>query len=338
LDTTAADPAEPASGEPRRGIHESEEEVVVVRRSTAATDVVVLELSDPDGKDLPSWSPGAHIDLLLPEGLTRQYSLCSSPSKPDTWRVAVLREPESRGGSRHIHDALNEGGKVGVRGPRNHFSLASSPRYEFIAGGIGVTPIIPMVEAADADGAEWHLTYGGRSRDSMAFVDELETYGERVTIWPQDEKGIIDLEGILGTPRDDTLVYCCGPEALLAATEKACESWPQGSLHIERFAAKKPSDDGEAEAGLDSFEVVCKRSGTTLTVPADKTVFDVLEEAGLGVMGSCMEGTCGTCEVGVLEGEPAHRDSVLSKEEQDENDAMMVCVSRSQSDTLVLDL
>lgn len=323
------------------GVRESAGKVTVTKRETPATDVVVLDLTHPGGDDLPDWTPGAHVDLLLEDGLVRQYSLCSSPADPATWRVAVLLEPESRGGSRQIHQALHEGTTIEVRGPRNHFSLSSSPAYQFIAGGIGVTPIIPMVEAADAAGADWKLTYGGRTRASMAFVAELEAYGDRVTIWPEDDKGQIDLDQLLGTPQEETLVYCCGPEGLLRAVEAACEPWPKGSLHIERFAAKAPEDEAEGETDAeqnDAFEVVCKRSGTTVEVPADQTVLDALEDAGISVLASCLEGTCGTCEVGVLEGEPDHRDSVLSKEEQEENDIMMCCVSRSRSEKLVLDL
>ena len=171
----------------------------------------------------------------------------------------------------------------------------------------------------------------------MAFVEDLSAYGERVTIWPQDEQGLLDLQGILGSAREDTLVYCCGPEALLGAVEGACASWPTGTLHLERFAAK-PGADEPTSGALESFEVVCQRSGITVTVPADRSVFEVLEDAGVSVLGSCLEGICGTCEAAVIEGTPDHRDSVLSAEEQAGNDAMMVCVSRSLSERLVLDL
>lgn len=325
-------------------VQEAESTLKVARRWDGATDVAVLELADESGEDLPDWSPGAHIDLLLDEGLVRQYSLCGSPSESGTWRVAVLREPESRGGSTHIHERLDEGSTVRVRGPRNHFSLVSSPRYVFIGGGIGVTPLIPMVEAAEASGAHWELTYGGRERASMAFVEQLEGYGDKVTIWPEDQKGLLDLDALLGEPRDDTVVYCCGPEGLLNAVEDKCREWPSGSLHVERFSAKpvpttdSGDDSEEGDGALDTFEVVCERSGQTVTVTADESVFDALDEAGIDIMTSCLEGTCGTCEAGVVEGEPAHRDSVLSDVEQEANDVMMTCVSRSKTKKLVLDL
>jgi ferredoxin-NADP reductase len=228
------------------------------------------------------------------------------------------------------------GTRVRVRGPRNHFALVASPRYVFIAGGIGITPMLPMIAEAEAVGADWHLYYGGRSRGSMAFVGELHTYGDKVTLVPQDEAGILDLATILGDPRPDTLVYCCGPEGLLSAVEAGCAAgWPEGALHLERFAAKEV----EAPAGGErSFELVLASSGITLTVPPDKSVFDVIQDAGVSVLGSCHEGICGTCEQAVLEGEVDHRDSVLSASEKAANDAMMVCVSRCLSDRLVLDL
>jgi ferredoxin-NADP reductase len=316
---------------------EVEADLEVRRRETVADGVVTLTLAHPDGSDLPEWTPGAHIDLMLTESLVRQYSLCSSTSTRAEWRVGILRDPESRGGSQFVHDEVREGSTVRVRGPRNHFPLVSSPRYQFVAGGIGITPILTMIEAAEARGADWHLLYGGRERASMGFLDELERYGERATVCPQDEQGMLDLASVLGTPRADTLVYCCGPEGLLAAVEEACSPWPEGSLHIERFAAKPPS--GEPSPGaLESFEVVCQRSGVTLTVPADETIYDVLADADIDVLASCMEGVCGTCECEVIEGEPDHRDSVLSDADRASGNTMMICVSRSRSERLVLDL
>lgn len=307
----------------------------VDRRTTGAEGVVVLDLRDPDGAALPAWEPGAHVDLALAEGLTRQYSLCGDPGDPTVWRVAVLREPESRGGSAHVHEALHEGAAVGVRGPRNHFPLVDADRYLFVAGGIGITPILPMLRAAEAAGRDWELHYGGRSRRSMAFLEALEdATGERVTLHPQDEVGLIDLDRVLGTPRPGTLVYCCGPEPLLVAVEARCAAWPDGSLHVERFA---PKDAGEPVRS-DAFEVELASSGRVLTVPPEKSVLQVLEEGGVDVLSSCTEGTCGTCETGVLEGEVDHRDSLLTPAEQAANDTMFVCVSRAACPRLVLDL
>jgi ferredoxin-NADP reductase len=307
----------------------------VDRRHTGAEGVAVLDLVDPSGAELPAWTPGAHVDLLLPEGLVRQYSLCGDPTDRATWRVAVLREPESRGGSAHVHEKLLEGDEVAVRGPRNHFELVPAQAYLFIAGGIGITPILPMMRRAEADGVPWELHYGGRSRRSMAFLEALEdATGGRITLHPQDEVGLIDLDRILGTPRPGTLVYCCGPEPLLNAVEQRCATWPEEALHIERFA---PKDVGEPVlAG--AFEVELSLSGMTLTVPPDKSVLQVVEEAGISVLSSCQEGTCGTCETPVLAGEVDHRDSLLNPAEQAANDTMFICVSRAACPKLVLEL
>ena len=316
-------------------VREHEADLVVREAQKIADGVVAIILGAPDGAQLPAWTPGAHIDFVLDDDLIRQYSLCSSPSTPDVWRVGVLRAPDSRGGSERVHDILAPGSIVRVRGPRNHFPLVTSPRYLFIAGGIGITPVLPMIAEADAAGADWRLFYGGRERASMAFLEELAQYVDRVIVVPQDEQGMLDLETVLGTPQRDTLVYCCGPEGLLAAVEKFCEKWPPGSLHLERFSAKpqEPSADVDSE-----FELVLQRSGLTLEVPPDKSVLTVIREAGVSVLASCLEGVCGTCETEVIEGDVDHRDSVLNDEERASNEYMMVCVSRCRSPQLVLDL
>ena len=231
-------------------VREHEADLVVREVQIAADGVVALTLADPDGAGLPPWTPGAHIDLILNDTTTRQYSLCGNPADPGRWRVGVLRAAESRGGSELVH-GLAEGAKIRIRGPRNHFPLVASPRYLFIAGGIGITPILPMIAEAEAAGADWRLLYGGRERATMAFVDELAPYGDRVTLAPQNEAGPLDLAAVLGTPQPDTLVYCCGPEGLLAAVEELCADWPPGALHLERFAPKPI----EAEAECGGFEL-----------------------------------------------------------------------------------
>jgi ferredoxin-NADP reductase len=307
----------------------------VDRRRTGAEGVVVLDLRDPSGTELPAWAPGAHLDVVLPGGLSRQYSLCGDPADRSVWRIAVLREPESRGGSAHLHEQLAEGAEVDVRGPRNHFPLVPARHYLFIAGGIGITPVLPMLLAAEASGADWELHYGGRSRRSMAFLESLEeATGRRVTLHPQDEVGLIDLDRLLGTPRPDMLVYCCGPEPLLTAVEERCAAWPEGSLHVERFT---PKDVGDPVM-TGSFEVELVTSGLVLTVPPEKSVLQVVDEAGVSVLSSCQEGTCGTCETTVLEGVVDHRDSLLTPAERAANDTMFICVSRAACPRLVLDL
>jgi ferredoxin-NADP reductase len=319
----------------RTTVREHEGELVVEAVDLLAEDVVAVTLADPAGEPLPPWTPGAHVDLILTPDLVRQYSLCSSPSDSRTIRIGVLKAPDSRGGSVFVHERLTPGTTVRVRGPRNHFPLVSAPRYQFVAGGIGITPLLPMMAEATAAGAEWALLYGGRSRASMAFVDELAPYGDRVTLAPQDEVGLPDLDAVLGEPREDTLVYCCGPEGLLSAVEDRCTRWPAGALHLERFAARPI----EVTAGDERpFELVLARSGLTLTVPADRSVFDVVQDAGVSVLGSCHEGICGTCEQLVLDGDVDHRDSILSEDERAANESMMICVSRARSERLTLDL
>ncbi|WP_369135194.1 cytochrome P450 [Modestobacter sp. I12A-02662] len=313
---------------------EFEAEARVAAKEVAADGVVTLTLREATGRPLPAWEPGAHVDLVLDGAPTRQYSLCGDPADRSAYRVGVLRDPDGRGSSLFVHDHLQVGDAVGVRGPRNNFPLVPSPRYLFIAGGIGITPVLPMIRAADAAGADWRLVYGGRRRASMAFLDELSRHGDRVSVRPQDETGWLDLDGLLGTPLPGTRVYCCGPEPLLAAVEQRCAGWPPGSLHVERFAARPLTGPLRSEA----FEVVLARSELALTVPPDRSILSVVEEAGVGVLSSCAEGTCGTCETAVLEGVPDHRDSVLGPEERQAGDCMMICVSRACGDRLVLDL
>ncbi|MBQ1023492.1 PDR/VanB family oxidoreductase [Micromonospora sp. C95] len=308
-------------------------ELVVADRDPAATGVAVLSLCRPDGGDLPAWSPGAHLDLELGPGLVRQYSLCGDPADRATLRVAVQLEAEGRGGSRHVHERLTPGATVRVRGPRNNFPLVAAPRYLFVAGGIGITPIRPMVAAADAAGADWRLVYGGRSRATMAFADALrEKYGDRVSLYPQDETGLLDLDELLGQPVDG-LVYCCGPEALIAAVEQRCRTWPTGTLHVERFTPLAPTEAVDAPV-----EVELALSGRTLTVPPGTSILEAVEAAGVQVLSSCREGTCGTCETGVLAGMPEHRDSLLTEAERAAGDTMMICVSRSVTPRLTLEL
>jgi ferredoxin-NADP reductase len=315
--------------------NESVHDLVVRRRDQMAQDVVRLTLACPDGGEVPFWEPGAHIDLVFDGGLVRQYSLCGDVGDRAGLQVAVLREQAGRGGSVHVHDKVAEGDRVQVRGPRNNFALVDSPEYLFIAGGIGITPLMPMIRRAEAAGAEWTLLYGGRTRSSMAFLDELAgERADRVRIQPQDECGLLDLESVLGEPRDGVAVYCCGPEPLLEAVEKLTASWPPGSLHLERFSPKTLHDAPEPGG----FVVKLARTGTLATVPADRSIVDVLGDVGIDLPTSCREGTCGTCETTVLEGRPDHRDSLLSEEERRQGKTMMPCVSRCLSPTLVLDL
>lgn len=306
----------------------------VAEKQVRAEGVVALTLVHPDGARLPDWAPGAHLDLVLPNGLTRQYSLSGDRWDAQSYRIGVLREPAGRGGSAFVHDRLAVGDLVGVSAPRNNFPLVPAPRYRFVAGGIGITPILPMIHQADLLGADWRLLYGGRTRASMAFRDELAGYGERVRLHPQDERGLLPLAEFVGDPAPDVRIYCCGPGPLLDAITAACAGWPRHALRTERFVAAAqgaPALDGP-------FRVELARTGTTVTVPPQLSVLDAVRAAGVELLSSCRQGTCGTCETGVLAGQPDHRDSLLDEDDRAAGDCMYPCVSRSRTDHLVLDL
>ncbi|MET8398575.1 PDR/VanB family oxidoreductase [Streptomyces sp900116325] len=311
-------------------------DLLVHRMTWEADGVLGIELTHPDGTPLPAWAPGAHIDVHT-GGHTRQYSLCSDPADPTRWRIGILKEPASRGGSAHIHTQLRPGQTLRVQGPRNHFELdaeGNAGSFLFIAGGIGITPILAMAREATRRAIPWRLVHGGRTRTSMAFGAELtalaELPGGSVEFVPQDEQGHIDLDTLLGDLPADTQVYCCGPEPLLAAVEERCPT-----ARTERFAAPTAAPRDGADTG---FDVVCSRTGTTVQVGPDTSVLDALEGAGISVPSSCRDGICGTCETKVLEGTPDHRDFLLSDTEKATGASMMLCVSRARTPRLVLDL
>ena len=308
----------------------------VRRRVEAAEGIVLLDLVRQEGGLLRPWAPGAHIDVVLPDGLgERQYSLCGDPAQQDVWRIGVLREEGGRGGSVHLH-SLHEGDPVTVRGPANHFAFQPFPgrEYVFVAGGIGITPISAMVRAADEAGVPWRLVYAGRSRRTMAFLDELlGAFGDRIDVYAGDEGARTDLASLLGAA-PDAVVYCCGPARLIEAVEEVCGDRPSGHLHLERFEAKALGEPVWNEP----FEVDLLLSGITVTVPPERSILEVVEEAGVLALSSCRVGTCGTCEVPIIDGEIDHRDSVLSPEEQDDDVAMMICVSRAACPRITLEL
>ena len=307
----------------------------VIGKDVPARDVMAIRLADPDGGAAPGWEPGAHIDVIIDETTVRQYSLCGDASDSTSLLIAVLREQNGRGGSRWMHDSLQVGDLVAIAGPRNNFDLEPAPSYLFVAGGIGITPLLPMLRSVEASGTPWRLLYGGRTRTSMAFADELAArYPSHVEVRPQDEYGILDLPAALDAASDGTAVYCCGPEPLLQAIESECRTRSNLRLYVERFAAKQRSADTDDR----SFEVELRRTGKTITVDANESVLDAVLRSDVDAPFSCREGTCGTCETAVLEGVPEHRDSVLTEDEQAENDCMMICVSRSCTKKLVLEL
>jgi ferredoxin-NADP reductase len=308
-----------------------------VKAKTRITDTITqLTLVRADGRDLPEWTPGSHIDLVLGPDMVRQYSLCGDPSDLRSWQVSVLYEPDGRGGSACVHNELREGESIAVRGPRNNFHLVEAPRYLFIAGGIGITPLLSMIESVDRAGAEWSLVYGGRSRRNMAFADDLkQAHRGGVTLVPEDTHGRIDLAGILGGVTPGTAVYVCGPEGLLCAVEAmAAELDIAGQIHLERFTPKTQMD----APVLDNFEVEFVRSGITVSVGPDESILEAARAVGVLAPFSCSEGTCGTCETNIVSGLADHRDSVLSPAEQEENSTLMICISRAACPKIRLDL
>ncbi|WP_130494107.1 PDR/VanB family oxidoreductase [Motilibacter rhizosphaerae] len=314
-----------------------ERDLVVDARTELAQGVVALDLVAHNGRDLPAWTPGSHVDVVLAPGTERQYSLCGNEDDRSRWRIAVLREDAGRGGSLALHDDVRVGQRLRVRGPRNHFGFtaAAGTAYRFVAGGIGITPLRAMVLRAHAAGAEWTLDYAGRSRATMAFAGELATaYPERVRLHPADEGRRLDLDALLGEPQPGTEVYACGPARLVDAVEQRMAGWPATALHVERFTAK---EFGEP-VWPGPFEVELALTGATVTVEPGESVLEAALAAGAVVLSSCRVGTCGTCETPVLEGDVEHRDSVLTLAEQADSAVMMVCVSRSAGPRLVLDL
>jgi len=299
-----------------------------------AHDVVSLDLDDPTGALLPDWTPGAHIDLRFANGVERQYSLCSDPAERRFWRVAVLAETPSRGGSRFVHQTLRTGDPVTASAPINHFELGDAAAYIFVAGGIGITPILPMIAEAERRGVPWRLAYLGAHADGMAFTAEPHLTAASTVIVSRDRHDRLDLAAWIGGVTDGTGVYACGPARMLDELESLSPAWPRGALHVERFQAKA---FGESQ-GADTFEVEARASGLVVTVERGCSIVEMLEQAGIGVPSSCLEGVCGTCETAVIDGRPEHRDSILTPEERESNETMMICVSRSLDSKLVLDI
>ncbi|MFC9353400.1 PDR/VanB family oxidoreductase [Arthrobacter sp. NPDC057013] len=318
-------------------------DLVVMGMRQESTGVMSLELAPPDGSTLPEWQPGAHVDVVLPSGLVRQYSLCSDPRNLRKYRLAVLRETDGRGGSEELHSGARLGTILTARGPRNHFKIEEgAAHYLLVAGGIGITPILAMARELMAAGKSTRLVYCGSSRQSMAFIDELQDImGDSLALYPRDERGRADLLTEIKNAPAGTAVYACGPERLLADLQDiTAATLGADAFHAELFAAATPSARTEAAAETEAdapFEIELRQSGCTLTVPPEKSILDVVLEVNPSFMSSCEEGFCGTCETKVLEGEVEHRDTILSEKERAKNDTMFICVSRSKCPKLVLD-
>lgn len=305
----------------------------VVALEPLAVGVVGVRLRTHDDSDLPAWTPGSHVDLVLPHGETRQYSLCGDVDDRQSYRLAVLREPAGTGGSSYVHDRLVVGDRVEVRGPRNNFALEDAPAYRFVAGGIGITAILPMVREAQRRGVEWSLLYLGRGLERLAFRDELAALpAERVRVVGTSRGGRPSVDEVVGDAVAGALLYACGPARLLGAL--ATSGWPEDDIRLERFEP----DAAALAAPREAFDVRLATTGRTLRVPPEKSILDVVEEAGVAWPYSCREGTCGTCETRIVAGLADHRDAILTPAERKRNDYLMICVSRAASPSLDLEI
>ena len=303
-----------------------------------ARDVVSIELRAKGGGTLPPFEPGAHLEVDLPNGMVRHYSLVNDSRERDRYVIGVGRVAGSRGGSVFVHQSVRRGMLLSVSAPRNNFRL--DPRatsFLFIAGGIGITPIMSMIRACEVDAKPWRLVYATRNGPRTAFYERLREHGPRVQFHFDDQRGaMLDVAHCLSDVKSGEHVYCCGPQALMESVRTHSAPLPAETVHFEYFTAPAEAAKGAAVAG--EFEVELRSSGRRFGVPPDKSILEVLEAGGLQLPFSCREGLCGTCLTAVCEGVPEHRDYVLSQAERDAGQSMTICVSRSKSPLLVLDL
>lgn len=312
--------------------------VVVTRRTDEANGIVSLELRATDASPLPCFTPGSHIDLFLPNGLVRQYSLVNDCEERDRYLIAVSHAEKGRGGSSFVHSALGAGSTITIGTPRNNFALRDDHnRFFFIAGGIGITPILSMIRYCNRNGFDWNLLYLARSRGHAAFLTELAQYGDdRVRVHFDDEAGgCFDMSGCRDLIPDGVPIYCCGPGPMMQAVTDYSERHPTNPVFLEWFA---PPKESAVRAPNGAFDVKLNRSGEVFRVEEGETILDVLERNGHQMPCACREGMCRTCETTVIEGAPDHRDYVLTKAEREEGRTMMICVSRAKGSTLVLDI
>jgi tetrachlorobenzoquinone reductase len=313
-------------------------QVLIAERTQEAKDIVRLVLRSPNGEVLPAFTAGAHIDLFLPNGLTRQYSLINDCAEADRYEIAVSKAAVSRGGSSCVHNTLDVGGVIDISEPRNNFSLQPGhDRFQFVAGGIGITPILSMIRHCESRSLKWRLLYLARSRECAAFLDELEGFGaDRVRFHFDDEAGrLFDFADRSFIVEPGVPVYCCGPAPVMKAVGEFASRSPDNPAYFEWFSPPAGVGTEDVSSG---FDIKLNRSGKSLHVPESKSILEVLEEHGYELSCSCREGMCGTCETNVIEGVPDHRDYVLSGSERAAGRTMMICVSRAKSAVLVLDI
>ena len=330
MTTALATPASTAAAPASEGLIE----VRLTAIRYAARDTHLFEFARTDGKPLPAYQPGSHIDMHLPNGIVRQYSLLEPEPDPRTYAIGVKRDPASRGGSRYVHDELRVGKTLKISAPRNNFPLIENAGHVvLIAGGIGITPIWCMVQRLAKLGRPWTLHYACRSRADMAFLAQLETT-QNAHFHFDDEMGgkFLDVGAIVAAAPADAHLYCCGPTPMLKAFETATADRPREQVHIEYFTPKQEA----AKSG--GFTVELARSGKEFVIPEGKTILQVLLDAGIDVDYSCELGICGACEQRVISGIPEHRDAILTEEEQASNTKVMICCAGCKTERLVLDL
>jgi len=314
-------------------------QVKVLKKNKEAEDIISFELADPEGRPLPNFSAGSHIDVRIKDGIVRQYSLCNHPGEGDRYLIGVLRDPESRGGSVAMHEEIREGDLLQISPPKNLFPLVSAPRTLLFAGGIGITPILCMAERLAHINADFEMHYSTRSKQRTAFLQRIQnsSFAGRVHFYFSDQGAAqrLQLEPLVGDPDPETHIYVCGPIRFIDHVIDSCKNygWNHEQLHTEYFSGRDTGTSGNSD-----FEVQLASSGITLSIPANKTVLEVLYENGIDVPASCEQGVCGTCLTPVLEGTPDHRDMYQTKEEQAANNQFTPCCSRSQSKRLILDL
>ena len=317
-------------------------ELRVTQMTLEAEGVLSLRLSRIEGnKPLPAWDPGAHIDVYVPDGTTRQYSLCGDPRDLSSWQIAVLREPESRGGSAFIHDELRVGDRLLVTRPKQSFALEDAPYHALVAGGVGITPIMAFAEHLDRAGRPFRLVYGGRTESTMAFRSRLGLLGDRVTFLAEDRDGRPDLDQVVKELPEGGLIYVCGPLALLRAVQSAAEAVhgpEQDLVRFELFSRTGVEPKESAPLDGDSYELVLAKSGHTLRMKPDANILETVLALGIEVENDCRDGICGSCVTRVLSGAVDHQDLVLTRKEQEAMDKMMICCSKPTTERLELDL
>ncbi len=328
MNTATASPVAPAK---------SQADLIDVRLSAiryAARDTNLYEFVSADGRPLPAYEPGAHIDVHLPNGLVRQYSLIVPAHKPESYTLGIKRDPASRGGSRYIHDELRVGRTLKISAPRNNFALKEDAKHVILfAGGIGITPIWCMVQRLQTLGRSWQLYYACRSRADMAFLTALEAMSPAQFHFDDESAGkFLDVAALVAAAPKDAHLYCCGPTPMLNAFEAATKEWPREQVHVEYFTPKAPPDK------KGGFVVELARSHQEFVIPEGQTILQVLLDAGVDVDYSCELGICGACEQRVISGEPEHRDAILTEEEHAANTKVMICCAGCKSERLVLDL